>query len=58
MEFLDRYQEKKNKVLSTTTHTKFKTSDERKDDLDMVNKLIEEVVDKIRIWSGKHAELL
>ena len=58
MEFQDRYHDKKSKVLNATTHTKFKTSKDRKNDLDTVNKLIEEVVDKIRIWSGKHAELL
>ena len=40
------------------THAKYKIGNERKDDLDKVNKLIDEMVDKIRIWSGKHAELL
>ena len=40
------------------THAKYKIGNERKEDLDKVNKLIDEMVDKIRIWSGKHAELL
>lgn len=57
-EFADRFKDRKAQALDAALQAKFKADVGRKKEVKTVQLLLDEVIDQVRAWSGKHAGLL